>query len=99
MCSLLLASGSPLWETALFELWEPVSRWLCHSGPGSLAILGAALVWQETQVVVCQAGPPGGNRVVLFPDGGSGVKVLLLFFFFLNTAFPSQAREMIIRVL
>lgn len=50
-------------------------------------------------MVVCQAGPPGGNRVVLFPDGGSGVKVLLLFFFFLNPAFPSQAREMIIRVL
>lgn len=50
-------------------------------------------------MVVCQAGPRGGNRVVLFPDGGSGVNVLLLFFFFFNPAFPSQARELIIRVL
>lgn len=51
-------------------------------------------------MVVCQAGPRGGNRVVLFPDGGSGVNVLLLFFFFKYIQrFQVKHVKMIIRVL
>ena len=50
-------------------------------------------------MVVCQAGPRGGNRVVLFPDSGSGVNVLLLFFFFNIQGFQVKHVKMIIRVL